>query len=144
MVVHNEPRGRHAERVLEDYLDKLSESELDHLKTCDFVIYMNWAPCDKCAVILLSVIDYCCEGTVLFTALYTSRKQSVSYKNYKGWKKLTENVTFGYMRRPDYICLKIKPPTHVKTNNEDHNDYAVGKMPASKRDKVESFCETMV
>ena len=113
-------------------------------KKCDFVIYMNWAPCGECANRLIGVFDNCDEGTVLFTALYTSWNQDVSYKNYKGWTKLKETVTFGFMRRPDYRCLKIRPPFNVKGNNKRHSAYAVDKMPYLHRASVRSFCDTLV
>ena len=149
MVVHNK-RGSHAEMVLEAYLKTLkavcSRSELKDLRKCDFVIYINWAPCDKCAKTLRKVFDFCGKGSVCFTGLYTKQNdEDASYANYKGWKMLEEHVVFEYMTKHDYEKLNFTSLTtsKIEESNKKHTIYALNKMPESKMDSVKSFLEKL-
>ena len=157
LVVHNRSGYIHAEEVLKRYMNVLTLSTKfrNYLEKCEFVIYMNWAPCDKCADVLRDVFDFCAKGSVFFTAFYTSKDKYDSYANYKGWKMLEKHVTFEFMTKYDYTLLGITSIRDNKTkdilylgtdaiekSNKKHTRYALNKMPSSKMDSVKSFLKT--
>ena len=102
---------------------------------------MNWAPCHKCAAILIDFYRICDKGEIFFTGLYTTRNQEETLLNYKGWQKLGECVTLRYMKKPNFKRLNIEPPIKVKTNIQEHSKYARRNKPADEREHFDTFCK---
>ena len=143
LVIRNDWGDRHAEVKLKSYLDNLSRSRSmpNYLKTCKFVIYMNYAPCNNCADVLIKLFNICNGGSVKFTGLYT---RGDNRQNYLGWESLKENVAFRYMQQDDYDELGIAPPISVVQNNREHNRYAARKMPENCRDDFIQFSGSLL